>query len=134
MEKLVRIYDLERPDAAPQQLEGAAKGIRSVNWLQGDGLIITTQQDTPGLDVWDTKAGGIVKSLPTDAPVTSVDVSGGSGEGQWAGGFGGPGERAQHGRARSGPAARPPAAPPRTRPHAPSPLSPHAPPTPLSRS
>jgi serine-threonine kinase receptor-associated protein len=76
MEKLVRIYDLERPDAEPRKLEGAAKGIRNVTWAQNDSLIITTQQDTPGIDVWDTKAGGIVKSLPTDATVSSIDVSG----------------------------------------------------------
>lgn len=76
MEKLLRIYDLERPDAAPQQLAGAAKGIRNVVWVQNDAVVLTTQQDTPGVDVWDMKSGQIVKSLPTDSPVSSVDVSG----------------------------------------------------------
>jgi hypothetical protein len=74
MEKLVRIYDLERPDAAPQQLSGAAKGIRNVVWVHGDSLVLTTQQDTPGLDVWDVRSGSIVQTLATEAPVTSVEV------------------------------------------------------------
>ncbi|KIZ04267.1 serine-threonine kinase receptor-associated protein [Monoraphidium neglectum] len=75
MEKLVRIYDLERPDAAPQQLSGAAKGIRNVVWVHGDSLVLTTQQDTPGLDVWDVRSGSIVQTLATEAPVTSVELT-----------------------------------------------------------
>lgn len=75
MEKLVRIYDLERPDAPPLQLAGAAKGIRNCAWVQGDSLIITTQQDTPGVDIWDLKSGAIVRTLPTEAPVTTIDLT-----------------------------------------------------------
>lgn len=75
MEKILRVYDLERPDADPQMLTGAAKGIRDLLWVADDGLVLTTQQDTPGLDVWDMKSGAIVKSLPTDSPVTSVDLT-----------------------------------------------------------
>ena len=75
MEKVLRIYDLERPDAAPQQLLGTDKGIRNIEWVHNDSMILTTQQDTPGLDVWDMRSGEIVKSLHTDTPVSSVDVS-----------------------------------------------------------
>lgn len=74
-EKLLRIFDLERPDAAPQQLVGAAKALRNIAWVHDDALIITTQLDTPGLDVWDVKSGQIVRSLPTDAPVSSIDLT-----------------------------------------------------------
>jgi hypothetical protein len=31
--------------------------------------------DTPGLTVWDVRGGAVVRSMPTDGPVTSVDVS-----------------------------------------------------------
>lgn len=75
MEKLLRIYDLERPDAPPQQLSGAAKGIRNVVWVQGDNAVLTTQQDATGVDVWDMRSGEIVKNLPTESPVTSVDLT-----------------------------------------------------------
>lgn len=76
MEKILRIFDLERPDAPPQQLTGATKGFRNVAFVQNDTLLITTQQDTPGIDVWDVKSGQIVRSLATEAPVSSIDVSG----------------------------------------------------------
>ena len=37
MEKILRVYDLERPDADPQMLTGAAKGIRDLLWVANDG-------------------------------------------------------------------------------------------------
>lgn len=75
MEKLLRIFDLERPDAPPQQLAGAQKGLRNVAFVQNDALLLTTQQDTPGIDVWDARAGALVRSLPTEAPVGSIDLT-----------------------------------------------------------
>jgi serine-threonine kinase receptor-associated protein len=75
MEKLLRVYDLERPDAPPRQLAGAAKGIRGLAWINGDAAILTSQQDTAGLDVWDLRTGDVVRTLATDAPVSSIDLT-----------------------------------------------------------
>jgi hypothetical protein len=48
MEKLVRVFNVERPEAAPQMLPEAPAGIRSVNFLADDTLL-TTCVETPNL-------------------------------------------------------------------------------------
>jgi WD40 repeat protein len=40
-----------------------------------DSLLVSSTGDTPGLTVWDVRGSAIVRSIPTDGPVTSVDVS-----------------------------------------------------------
>lgn len=49
MEKLVRIFDLEKPAAEPLKLPPAHSGIRSVNFIQNDNTIICSYVDKPGL-------------------------------------------------------------------------------------
>jgi hypothetical protein len=49
MEKLVRIFDLEKPAAEPLKLPPAHSGIRSVNFIQNDNTIICSYVDKPGI-------------------------------------------------------------------------------------
>ncbi|KAE8772112.1 Serine-threonine kinase receptor-associated protein [Hordeum vulgare] len=51
VEKILRIYDMNRPDAAPRELD-----------------------KTPS-SLWDVRSGKIVQTLETKAPVTSAEVS-----------------------------------------------------------
>ena len=49
MEKMLRIFDVEQPDAAPQELPKAESGIRSALFLKGDQLILTAYADAKGI-------------------------------------------------------------------------------------
>jgi hypothetical protein len=49
MEKVVRIFDVERTDAAPQMFPEGPSGIRNVLLLQRDQLAVTSWADKPGI-------------------------------------------------------------------------------------
>ena len=48
-EKLLRIYDLEKPDAEPEVLPTAPDKLRSVAFLHGDQQLLTSYIDKPGM-------------------------------------------------------------------------------------
>jgi serine-threonine kinase receptor-associated protein len=73
---LLRLFDVERPEAAPVELTGAPSAIKAAVFVgPSDSLLVSSTGDTPGLTVWDVRGGAVVRSMPTDGPVTSVDVS-----------------------------------------------------------
>lgn len=75
-DKQIRIFDLERPDAAPETMDGAASSsVRCAAWLQDDALVMTAHGEEAGLKLWDTRARRQVGSLATASPVTSIDVT-----------------------------------------------------------
>jgi WD40 repeat protein len=75
-EKLLRLFDVERPEATPVELTGAPSAIKAAVFVgPSDSLLVSSTGDTPGLTVWDVRGGAVVRSMPTDGPVTSVDVS-----------------------------------------------------------
>ncbi|GLC47358.1 hypothetical protein PLESTB_000167100 [Pleodorina starrii] len=75
MEKIVRIYDLERPDAEPLKLPAAQAGIRSVNFIQDDNLVICSHADKPGIGVYDLRSLQLAQAIETTTSVTSIEVS-----------------------------------------------------------
>jgi len=48
-EKLVRIFDLEKPDTEPEVLQEAPDKVRGVAFLQDDKLLLTSYIDKPGI-------------------------------------------------------------------------------------
>ena len=48
-EKLLRIYNLEKPDAEPEVLPTAPDKLRSVAFLHGDQQLLTSYIDKPGM-------------------------------------------------------------------------------------
>jgi len=75
MEKMLRLFDVEQPGAAPQTLPQASAGIRSALFLGGDNTILTSFADAKGIGVWDVRAGSVVRTLETENPVTSFDLT-----------------------------------------------------------
>ncbi|XP_059638052.1 uncharacterized protein LOC132279981 [Cornus florida] len=75
VEKLLRIYDLNRPDAPPREVDKSPGSVRTVAWLHSDQTILSSCTDTGGVRLWDVRAGSIVRTLETKAPVTSAEVS-----------------------------------------------------------
>lgn len=74
-DKTIRIYDIGSPEAAPLTLPVSSSTIRSVAWLQDDNILISALSDTPGINVYDVRSLQLVSTLPTSAPVTSLDIS-----------------------------------------------------------
>ena len=48
-EKLIRLYDLEKPESAPEVLPVAPDRIRSAAFLQNDQLLLSSYIDKPGV-------------------------------------------------------------------------------------
>ncbi|KAL6604553.1 hypothetical protein ACP70R_029804 [Stipagrostis hirtigluma subsp. patula] len=74
-EKILRIYDLNRPDAAPREIDKSPGSVRTVAWLHSDQTILNTCTDMGGVRLWDVRSGKIFQTLETKAPVTSAEVS-----------------------------------------------------------
>ncbi|PAN04641.1 hypothetical protein GQ55_1G078900 [Panicum hallii var. hallii] len=74
-EKILRIYDLNRLDAAPREIEKSPGSVRTVTWLHSDQTILSSCTDMGGVRLWDVRSGKIVQTLETKSPVTSAEVS-----------------------------------------------------------
>ncbi|KAL0342064.1 UNVERIFIED_CONTAM: Serine-threonine kinase receptor-associated protein [Sesamum calycinum] len=75
MEKVLRIFDLNRPDAPPREFEKSPGSVRTVAWLHSDQTILGSCTDMGGVRLWDVRTGTIVRTLETKSSVTSAEVS-----------------------------------------------------------
>lgn len=73
-EKLIRLYDLERPEAPPQEISGSPDKIRTASLHPQDNVLLTAFVDKPGISVWDMRSASIVRNLETTSIVTSIEV------------------------------------------------------------
>jgi serine-threonine kinase receptor-associated protein len=48
-EKILRIYDLNRPDAPPKEVDKSPGSVRSVAWLHSDQTILSSCTDMGGV-------------------------------------------------------------------------------------
>lgn len=80
-EKLLRIFDLNRPELAPQELPMAHDKIRCAAWAHDNSVLLVSYLDKPNIDIWDVRTGtGVVKTLESKGIVTSIEVTDG---GRW---------------------------------------------------
>lgn len=49
MEKILRIFDLNRPDAPPREIERSPASVRALAWLHSDQTILGSCTDTGGV-------------------------------------------------------------------------------------
>ncbi|XP_010925262.1 uncharacterized protein [Elaeis guineensis] len=75
VEKMLRIFDLNHPDAPPREVDKSPGSIRTVAWLHSDQTILSSCTDIGGVRLWDVRSGNIVQTLETKSPVTSAEVS-----------------------------------------------------------
>lgn len=73
-DKTLRIFDLTKPDAAPQTLEGHTQSVKNALWCKDPNIIISGGGDNC-LRVWDTRTMTEVKNIPVKAPITSIEIS-----------------------------------------------------------
>jgi serine-threonine kinase receptor-associated protein len=74
-EKLIRIFDLGKPDAAPQVLEGHTQPIKMSLW-QSQTVILSGGQDNC-IRVFDIRDGKEAKNMPMKGPVSSLEIRSG---------------------------------------------------------
>ena len=80
-EKLLRIFDLHRPELNPQELPMAHDKIRCAAWAHDNSVLLVSYLDKPNVDIWDVRTGtGVVKVLESKGIVTSIEVTDG---GRW---------------------------------------------------
>ncbi|KAE8736093.1 pentatricopeptide repeat-containing protein [Hibiscus syriacus] len=75
VEKVLRIYDLNRPDAPPREVDKSPGSVRTVTWMHSDQTILSSCTDMGGVRLWDVRSGKIVQTLETKSSVTSAEVS-----------------------------------------------------------
>lgn len=49
VEKILRIFDLNRPDAPPREVDNSPGSIRTVAWLHSDQTILSSCADIGGV-------------------------------------------------------------------------------------
>lgn len=49
LEKVLRIYDLNRPDAPPREVDKSPGSVRTVTWLHSDQTILSSCTDMGGV-------------------------------------------------------------------------------------
>ncbi|KDD74316.1 hypothetical protein H632_c1406p0, partial [Helicosporidium sp. ATCC 50920] len=74
-EKLLRVFDLQRPEAEPSAMPLAPDSIRGACWVHDNSALLVHYASRPGVDVWDLRSGGVVRTLETRGAVGSVDAS-----------------------------------------------------------
>lgn len=74
-EKLIRLFDLSRADAAPQTLREARSGVRRLAWSGDDRVLLASYMDGAGLDLWDVRTGGVARTVETPRPILDLSPS-----------------------------------------------------------
>jgi serine-threonine kinase receptor-associated protein len=76
-EKKLRMYDLNKPEAGPQITEALGQGttISRIVCLPDENLLLSYTSEDKGIRVWDRRTFETVKTLETDAAVTSMSIT-----------------------------------------------------------
>ncbi|CAG2062639.1 unnamed protein product [Timema podura] len=73
-EKLIKIFDLNKPDAEPQVFSGHTSGIRHVLFFRDDTHLVSCADDRT-LRVWDISSGKETQKLDFNTIPSSLEVS-----------------------------------------------------------
>jgi len=74
-EKKLRIYDLNKPSAEPEVLLGHEASVSNIITVPDANMILTRGSEEPGIRIWDKRTLETVRTLPTDAGVTSMSIT-----------------------------------------------------------
>mmetsp|Transcript_1579 Transcript_1579/g.3480 ORF Transcript_1579/g.3480 Transcript_1579/m.3480 type:complete len:379 (+) Transcript_1579:405-1541(+) len=75
-EKVLRVFDLAKPEADPVVLEAQASPIRCAVWSTFDpNRLYTSLSGEPGICAWDMRANAVVQRWETSDVVTSIELS-----------------------------------------------------------
>jgi serine-threonine kinase receptor-associated protein len=75
-DKVLRVFDLEKPESTPTELKGCGSRITRGEFLgAGDMTVLTAEDGGKEVKVWDLRAGAVVKQLATVEPINDTEVS-----------------------------------------------------------
>jgi serine-threonine kinase receptor-associated protein len=74
-EKILRLWDIERPDAQPDVFPEQTTWVRHLVWNQLQPFSVISSGDDNILRIWDIRTKEIVRELTLEAPVTSLTIS-----------------------------------------------------------
>jgi len=73
-DQILRIYDLEKPEAEPQQLKGHTQSVKNALWCKNDPNTIISGGGDSALKVWDIRTLSEVKSISVKSSITSIEI------------------------------------------------------------
>eukprot|EP00744_Colponema_vietnamica_P006516 GILI01009458.1.p1 GENE.GILI01009458.1~~GILI01009458.1.p1 ORF type:complete len:303 (-),score=62.28 GILI01009458.1:85-993(-) len=73
-EKLLRVYDLANPTAAPLAMAGHTEGVKVAVWGADPNLIISGSAE-PRLRIWDVRTGAEQRQVDLPGPVMDIELS-----------------------------------------------------------
>eukprot|EP01114_Cavostelium_apophysatum_P014335 TRINITY_DN368_c0_g1_i1.p1 TRINITY_DN368_c0_g1~~TRINITY_DN368_c0_g1_i1.p1 ORF type:complete len:324 (+),score=93.40 TRINITY_DN368_c0_g1_i1:300-1271(+) len=73
-DKILRVFDLNKPEAEPQTKEGHTQAIKQALWCKDQNIVVSGGGDNV-LKVWDVRTWTEVKSIPHKGPITSIEIS-----------------------------------------------------------
>ncbi|XP_028810725.1 serine-threonine kinase receptor-associated protein isoform X1 [Denticeps clupeoides] len=71
-DKVLRIYDLSKPEAEPQEIAGHTSAIKKALWCNNDQQILSAADDKT-IRLWDRTSNETVKTLSFDVSVSSME-------------------------------------------------------------
>ncbi|XP_062338881.1 serine-threonine kinase receptor-associated protein isoform X2 [Osmerus eperlanus] len=71
-DKLIRIYDLSKPEAEPQEIPGHTSAIKKALWCNNDKQILSAADDKT-VRLWDRNSTEAVRTLSFDMSVSSME-------------------------------------------------------------
>ena len=75
-DKKLRLYDLQKPEAAPTVLEGHTGRVSKAVFLGAqESTILSVGDDETCIKVWDRRTGAVAQSLATGENATDVEIS-----------------------------------------------------------
>jgi len=73
-DKILRVFDLTKPDTDPLKLEGHTETIKIALWCKQENIIVSGGQDQE-LRVWDVRQNNQIKHFGLKNAITSIEVS-----------------------------------------------------------
>ena len=74
-DKKLRIFDLEKHDAEPMEMEGCGSRIKKADFLGDEMTVVTAEDEGKEMKVWDIRSGSVVQTMETKDPIMDVEVS-----------------------------------------------------------
>jgi len=72
-DKILRIFDLNKPEAEPQLMEGHSESVKQALLCKDQNIIVSGGGDNV-LKVWDVRSLQTVKSIPLKSSITSIEI------------------------------------------------------------
>jgi len=74
-DKVLRLFDLEKPEVEPLKLEGHTDSVKTALWMNSENSTIISGGQDSTLRLWDVRTLKEIKNISAKAPITSIELS-----------------------------------------------------------